>query len=239
MTALKSLHDGPERTVILIARQQGLIPDQCQLADQSHEPVEQLNVDPQRSRLVFVRLKQNREPGAGSPRRLMVAISGRGVQEVVPRRCSAVGRLQRSRSIRWKPEADHQSRLWRVRVRSRPRKTIGAVGSIVLRSSLTNIEMGVLEIPQHVRARRAARRVSDRLVRTHSPRSRDSGKAVSAWIFAAERRQPELLADRFHRHRGAELRLKVNRPLGKAAGQIVRPQDDAWVGNDTASLEAP
>ena len=30
---------------------------------------------------------------------------------------------------------------------------------------------------------------------------------------------------------------KVNRPLGKATSQIVRPQDDAWIGYNAAALE--
>ena len=30
---------------------------------------------------------------------------------------------------------------------------------------------------------------------------------------------------------------EVNRPLGKATSQIVRPQDDAWIGYNAAALE--
>ena len=60
----QALHDRPERTVIQIASQQRLVPDQCQLADQSHEPVEQLHVDRAAKRTCPHRLKQNegREP---------------------------------------------------------------------------------------------------------------------------------------------------------------------------------
>ena len=49
---VEPLHDRPDLAVVLIERQQGLIPDQRQLAGQRHQPVEQFDADPQRGRLV-------------------------------------------------------------------------------------------------------------------------------------------------------------------------------------------